>query len=77
MSTVFDGVMTLASTRIRTNGGMDSTESTMRIMIASTTPPTYPAMAPHSVPTTVARIAAASPTIKVDWPLTISRPSTS
>ena len=42
--------------------GIAIAASTMRIMIASTAPPRYPAAAPHSEPRTAASRPAAAPT---------------
>ena len=74
ISSVSVGGKMETTTSARNSVGMASSASTRRIMIASVTPPKYPAMAPHSVPSTVARTAAANPTSSEICPPTMSRP---
>jgi hypothetical protein len=74
MSSVSVGGQIATTTSARNSVGMASSASTIRIMTESVTPPKYPATAPHSVPTTVARMAAASPTSSEICPATMSLP---
>ena len=59
------------------NAGIASTMSTIRIRMASVTPPQKPLMAPHMTPKDVLMTATARPISMELWPATISRPSTS
>ena len=55
------GTNIAARTRSRNRVGIASIESTIRIISWSSQPPMNPAMAPHSTPNVVARIAAVRP----------------
>ena len=52
MSSVSVGGQMATTTSARKSVGIASSASTIRIMIESVTPPKYPAIAPHNVPTT-------------------------
>ena len=77
MSSVSVGGQMETTTSARKSVGIASSASTIRIMTESVIPPKYPATAPHKVPSTVARKAAASPTSREIWPPTMSLPRTS